>query len=290
MGTPTKENGRSSPIARRRSGQEQVLRRRLLVALVASIWFFLGSQFSYLVLISGDGYYDHVGIVLSLDERVIFDPLDEFLRNGLASDVDPVLRGYMRHILSASTNLINIRVGPRTSIRDHSYSGIVAEFCPLNFTAPKERPTQFPTLGHMVEYSRCGKGSRGIIRVDFREAVELAREFDVFISENSHSIRGHIPTTLDLKGAVFHESRCGASLTANAMMALDPTKNRVYSGRGPAEYAMQICGEGYTECSAEAAANILGDVVYMMGRTKKSKGATSVLRLAPRGNAYHGSV
>ena len=56
------------------------------------------------------------------------------------------------------------------------------------------------------------------------------------------------------------------------MMALDPTKNRVYSEPGPPAYAMQICaGEGCTGCSVESAANLLKDVVYMMGRSNDPK-------------------
>lgn len=174
--------------------------------------------------------------------------------------VDPRATERARDILSASTNLVNIDFGSHSSIDDDSYRGVVAEFCPLDFSAQKEKPPELPMFRDVVRHSRCDEGGSRTVRVDLAEAVALAREFD---GDNA----GSLPTVLDLKGVVFHESRCGSTLAANSMMALDPQKHRVFSESSPPAAAMRVCGEDYSNCSLEAAANLLRDVVYMMGRS-----------------------
>jgi len=244
--------------------RRQQLRQRLLIAFASSVSFFLGSHV-YRIL----PYYE-----TNVDLHVRLDPLDEFMRDAFSPNFDPFLRGVMGKILSASTNLINIDFGSHASLRDHSYSGIVAEFCPLNFTAQKESPIDFPMFGDVAENSHCGKGSKNIIRVDLKEAVQLARDFDEYIAKNGDRISsnvGNLPTVLDLKGVVFHESRCGSTLATNSMIALDPAKHRVYSESGPPESAMKVCGEGYSKCSVEAAASLMKDVIYMMSRSNDPK-------------------
>ena len=57
---------------------------------------------------------------------------------------DPLVTEMARQILGASMNLVNIYKSHSFSITDESYSGIVAEFCPLNFTAQKDNPPSLP--------------------------------------------------------------------------------------------------------------------------------------------------
>lgn len=177
---------------------------------------------------------------------------------------DPVATELARNILSASTNLVNIDYGSHSSIGDDSYKGVIAEFCPLDFSAQKEKPPELPMFRDVVGHSGCDKKGKHTIRVDLQEAVDLAREFD---ADNV----GNLPTVLDLKGVVFHESRCGSTLAANSMMALNPEKHRVYSESSPPIAALRGCGEDYSQCSLEASANLLKDVIYMMGRSNDPK-------------------
>ena len=51
------------------------------------------------------------------------------------------------------------------------------------------------------------------------------------------------------------------------MMALNPKKHRVYSESSPPIAAIRGCGEDYSKCSVEASANLLKDIIYMMGRS-----------------------
>lgn len=138
------------------------------------------------------------------------------------TSINPDATKLARLILDASLHLINIQINNHSSIKDDSYKGIIAEFCTLNFQLQKDDPPELPMFRDVVDKSHCGKGSNHIVKVDLKEAVDLVREFDESNTDN-------LPTILDLKGVVFHESRCGSTLAANSMMALNPRKHRVYS-------------------------------------------------------------
>ena len=181
---------------------------------------------------------------------------------------DPKATALARSILSASTHLIGIEVTDDSSVDDERYSGIAATFCRLDFSGQKEAPPEQPMFKDVLRFSDCEDDAKNRIRVDLAEAVQLVREFDADVV--SQDVSG--PTVLDLKGVVFHESRCGSTLAANTMMALNPEKNRVFSeSRPPVEALMHTCGEDYSECSARAAANVLRDVIYLMGRSDDPK-------------------
>jgi len=176
------------------------------------------------------------------------------------TSINPDATKLARLILDASLHLINIQINNHSSIKDDTYKGIIAEFCTLNFQLQKDDPPELPMFRDVVDKSHCGKGSNHIVKVDLKEAVDLAREFDESNTDN-------LPTILDLKGVVFHESRCGSTLAANSMMALNPSKHRVYSESSPPVIALRACGEDYSNCSVEGSANLLKDVIYLMGRS-----------------------
>jgi len=190
--------------------------------------------------------------------------LEDAVGIGEEEDFDPEATDQARQILSASANLIAVGLGPRSSVRDNSYTGVIAEFCPINFAPQKENPPEVPMFRDVLARSHCDEDSGNIIRVDLKEAVELARKFD---RENTNNL----PVVLDLKGAVFHESRCGSTLAANSMMALNPEKHRVYSESAPPISALRSCGDDYANCSIKASANLLKDIIYLMGRSNDPK-------------------
>lgn len=68
-------------------------------------------------------------------------------------------------------------------------------------------------------------------------------------------------------GFVFHESRVGSTLVANALTAMDPDGHRVYSESDPINRALAACGDGFTKCDMETNVELLRDVVFLMGRT-----------------------
>ena len=112
---------------------------------------------------------------------------------------------------------------------------------------------------HLVESSSgCKTGTH--YSVDLKAFAKLARAYDARGIGNAKA--------LNLTGVVFHESRCGSTLVANALTAMNPKENRVYSESAPPITALKsICGEKYQSCSVHQAAQILADTIYLMSRS-----------------------
>lgn len=105
--------------------------------------------------------------------------------------------------------------------------------------------------------------------VDLKKVVYLAKERDRQVQESSNE---QVPKVLNFTAAAFHESRCGSTLVANSMIAMDPEKHRTYSESAPPISAMKnICGPSHEYCSETQAAKILQDTIYMMSRTDDPK-------------------
>eukprot|EP00804_Cyclotella_cryptica_P010768 CCRYP_005536-RA/>CCRYP_005536-RA protein AED:0.33 eAED:0.33 QI:255/-1/1/1/-1/1/1/100/473 len=178
----------------------------------------------------------------------------------------------LQRIISASTHLVSLEFTPRYSFSGNSYRGIVGVFCPLDFKAQKRDPSKLPMFRDLVDASGCADDDGEALRVDFRTIVKLARAHDVksmrdSLNESNNNTAPEGPHVLSLRGAVFHESRCGSTLTSNSLVALNPTKHRVYSESGPPKQVLKMCGEDLSACSVKEAANLLRDVIYMMGRS-----------------------
>lgn len=203
------------------------------------------------------------------DDNALLD-MRRVLVDEFNDDNQTTLREAALSILTASVQLVDIATVHGYTIHDDSYTGIIAEFCTVNFSTQKDDPPSHPMFRDVVSQSPACTDR---IRVDFASAVALVREYD----DSSSSTSGRKdedevkPTILNLRGVVFHESRCGSTLAANTMVALDPTSNRVYSESGPPATAMRICGEDYSDCTREASAYLLQDVVYLMSRSNDDK-------------------
>jgi hypothetical protein len=180
---------------------------------------------------------------------------------------DPHMKKQAQRILAASLNLIDIEFD-NDVMEDDYYEGIFGIFCDLDFSEQKLNPPNQPMFRDVVGHSDCNDEFRQI-KVDLSEAVELVREFDTDVA--NHNLVNNVPKVLELKGAVFHESRCGSTLAANSMVALNPEKNRVYSESAPPIAAIKACGEDFLGCTLNASANLLKDVVYLMGRSSDPK-------------------
>jgi hypothetical protein len=101
-------------------------------------------------------------------------------------------------------------------------------------------------------------------KVDIRKVAELARHRDIAVQEEHKSV----PKALNLTAVVFHESRCGSTLVANTLIAMDPVRHRTYSESQPAAMAIKsVCGENFSRCTLDQAAQVLRDVVYLMSRS-----------------------
>lgn len=129
-------------------------------------------------------------------------------------DNHTTLREAALSILTASVQLVDIATVHGYTIHDDSYTGIIAEFCTVNFNTQKDDPPSHPMFRDVLSQSPACTDR---IRVDLASAVALVREYD----DSSSSTSGRKdedevkPTILNLRGVVFHESRCGSTLAAN---------------------------------------------------------------------------
>mmetsp|Transcript_25953 Transcript_25953/g.56258 ORF Transcript_25953/g.56258 Transcript_25953/m.56258 type:complete len:468 (+) Transcript_25953:47-1450(+) len=170
-------------------------------------------------------------------------------------------------ILSGEANLVDIVIHRDAFFVDDTDSDggggrynykVTGVFCHVDFYLHKADPSVVPMFRDLVGQSAHCKGS-GKIRTDLNTMVQKAREYD----ERDGAITHAIPPT----GFVFHESRCGSTLVANSLMAMEPDANRVYSESSPPLNAAQAVSRNKVPKHDGRAIQLLRDVVYMMGRT-----------------------
>jgi len=108
------------------------------------------------------------------------------------------------------------------------------------------------------------------------EVVKMAKTID----ENSDKqVTSH---SIPPAGFVFHESRCGSTLVANSLAAVDPEKHRVYSESSPLIMAMKmVAGD-----DSEVAKKFIQNVVYIMGRTHDPKETRLFYKIQSIGTTY----
>jgi hypothetical protein len=164
--------------------------------------------------------------------------------------------------------------GDQEESKDHlpSYDGIYGSFCTLEWSLHKKDPSSYPMFRDLVDNSKgCEKRHR-ITDVNIRDLVKLAREVDASDDTDTR--------VLDLSAVVFHESRCGSTLTANIFAAVDPAAHRVYSESSPPLQVLnQVCGEDLSMCDTKVAASVLRDVMYLMRRSNDPNEARAFFKI-----------
>jgi hypothetical protein len=172
-------------------------------------------------------------------------------------------RVHLVELVAVRSELVrgNGRMGAAKKATDiPTYTGIYATFCRLDWPLHQNDPSMYPMFRDLVKASRDCRESHRISHVPLHDIVMLAQQYD---QSHSDTVR-----VLNFTAAVFHESRCGSTLTANLLSAVNPSQHRVYSESTPPIQALhQICGEDYSFCSLETAASLLQHVIYLMSRT-----------------------
>jgi hypothetical protein len=162
-------------------------------------------------------------------------------------------------ILDGTVHLINIHVDKLVTTRSSPdyYDGIEAEFCAVDWKAYKEHPWKVPMYRDILNESLNCRSGR--IVVNLKTLME-----EVYLHDQRASTKARIKSLKP--NFIFHESRCGSTLLANAIGYSNPKENRVYSEAGPPLTALKICGENYEHCSKDVASSVFRDVIYLMGR------------------------
>jgi len=121
-----------------------------------------------------------------------------------------------------------------------------------------------------VSASKCDK-KKNLVTLDLATIVQKAREYDKMKEMQQSQRSGYDVHVMPPAGFVFHESRVGSTLVANALTAMNPEGHRVYSESHPINDALKACQGGLSTCDEEQNAQLLQDVVFLMGRTSSSK-------------------
>lgn len=256
---------RRGPKLRRVKGNGKTLsRRRLLLKLVVAVWLCV-IVILFLQMISSDKKEtEHVRFLARTKEKIERithrkDPMP----NTESTKIKPVSksRPILDRIMEGSVFLVDIDVDHseyHNKGENESYSGVWGYFCTVDWALHKYDPAAHPMFRFLVNKSPDCKNR---VKVDFREVVDKVKEFDkTNDGKNVHVLKPN--------GFVFHESRCGSTLVANSLAAMNPSKTRVYSESPPPLAALRSCGHNKIGCHA---VQLFRDVVYMMGRTNDVK-------------------
>lgn len=155
-------------------------------------------------------------------------------------------------VLTGEATLVDIII-PSDAFSGSSYK-VTGIFCHVDFYLHKKDPSSVPMFRDLLGKSmHCINGR---FELDLNSVVEDARSYDAAANDDASVVHTLSPT-----GFVFHESRCGSTLVANSLMAMDPAKNRVYSESGPPITAAKAAVSG------EKGIKLLRDVVFVMGRS-----------------------
>ncbi|KAL7429434.1 hypothetical protein ACHAXH_002757 [Discostella pseudostelligera] len=162
-------------------------------------------------------------------------------------------------IVRAKLHLVSIDAEHMSKSGSNGYHGVTGSFCKLDWKKYKKDPPSLPMFRMLVSESGCDN-RKNIFTLDLAKVVRKIRQYD----KNNNDVHAMPPT-----GFVFHESRVGSTLVANALTAMDPESHRVYSESDPINSALNACQR--SPCDIDIHAELLRDVVYLMGRTSSPK-------------------
>mmetsp|Transcript_2589 Transcript_2589/g.3882 ORF Transcript_2589/g.3882 Transcript_2589/m.3882 type:complete len:454 (+) Transcript_2589:45-1406(+) len=182
-------------------------------------------------------------------------------------------------VVSGKVHLVNIRIS-RSGVEEAddgsgSYAGVRGVFCQLNWALHKSDPSSYPMFHDLVDHSDCQEP----FELDLKKVMKQVRTYD----ENPTDPSVH---AIEPNGFVFHESRCGSTLVANSLAAMEPSKNRVYSESAPPIMAAKACGVDGDDCPSKTGVKLLQDVIYLMGRTDDYSETQLFFKIQSIGSKY----
>ena len=133
----------------------------------------------------------------------------------------------------------------------------MATFCQISWDRQNDHPVS--SFKELQEESFLCDSTR--VTVDLNDIVYKARLYDdnaedFAVSRPKHGVQGYAEPTL----FIFHQSKSGATVAANALSAFSPQHTRVYSESPALRKALE----------ASSPTTLLQDLVYLMGRTVRS--------------------
>ncbi|KAL7535514.1 hypothetical protein ACHAXR_008034 [Thalassiosira sp. AJA248-18] len=187
-----------------------------------------------------------------------------------ADDLDEEVSKQFRKwgaIIRADSQLVAIQTSGITKNKNGGYQGVKAQFCKIDWEKYKKDPPSLPMFKFLVSESGCDN-SKNLVTMDLATVVQKTREYDNIRRSRGSGDDVHV---IPPAGFVFHESRVGSTLVANALTAMDPDGHRVYSESHPINEALKAFEGTSDNWRMDTSAQLFRDVVYMMGRTASPK-------------------
>jgi len=287
----------------RRKAARRLLRNRVGTMVVICVSIILTMKVLYLgfVLLSGNSNNSNSNRLSRSEEYLlrVLSSMPEGAEEILSGSLGLVEMNINQELWKRSRSRFRDDDDKNENENNNLYEGVTGYFCPVNFTAHKENPSSFPMFRDVLLESGDECNATNRIGMDLKLIVDVARNYDELVQLDHNYNNNHHHTTssllilptinpLNLSGVVFHESRCGSTLVANTLVAMDPDRHRVYSESSPPLQALRSCGdhaandidndndndnhnhndnENDSSCSMDQSVSLFRDVVYMMSRS-----------------------
>jgi len=169
-----------------------------------------------------------------------------------------VLEGYL--------TMVNLHIPPDGLQGVEEGYEATASFCLIDWRLQQRNPSTVPMFKDLRGNSKMCDGT--LISVDLFKVAREARAYDAQLNStktNQKDVAHPVAPT----GVVFHETRCGSTLTANLLSSFSPSHTRVYSESPPPVTAFNHCDR--FPCNPRLHTQLIQDVFYMMGRTLRAE-------------------
>jgi len=157
--------------------------------------------------------------------------------------------------------IVDINIPPSSLQGVDAYRGVTAKFCLLDWKLQQQEPQKVPMFNDLMRQSKMCDST--MITVDLWDIAKQARAYDDQLTASNEILA--VPPT----GVVFHESRCGSTLTANALAGFSPDHSRVYSESSVQLHALMACDKN--PCNPTLHRHLIQDVFYLSGRTVRKE-------------------
>jgi hypothetical protein len=142
----------------------------------------------------------------------------------------------------------------------------MGSFCNIDWKLQQKNPSTVAMFRDLQDQSKMCQGT--ILKMDLYDITRRAQKYDAAV-QNSTTLAQQKVTSFSVPptGVVFHETRCGSTLTANLLASFSPLHTKVYSESPPPLTALKAC-DG-KNCNKDLHLRLIQDVFYMMGRTTR---------------------
>jgi hypothetical protein len=178
---------------------------------------------------------------------------------------DAVLEGYL--------TLVDIFIPPNGLQGTSEGYKAQGTFCNIDWKLQQRDPSTVAMFRDLRVQSIMCDGT--LITVDLFDMAKQAKAYDAKLN-TTITTKKQKDTALPVPptGVVFHETRCGSTLTANLLAGFSPANTRVYSESPPPLGALKACDRN--PCNPRLHTQLIQDVFYLMGRTIRKERPQSV--------------